>query len=113
MDFLFTKVAQAAILPRAISIRPSAKQILKAEGGLLTAESSFLRGTIMRLVITLFVLLLPMVPTFLAIRDVVYRPFDDPQKKMIWLLIIIFLPVLGGLIYFAFKIRRKTADKIG
>jgi len=66
----------------------------------------------MRVIIVLFILLLPMVPTFLAIRDVVHRPFDDPQKKMIWLLIIIFLPVLGGLIYFAFKKFRKDADKI-
>ncbi|MEW5948762.1 MAG: PLD nuclease N-terminal domain-containing protein [Thermodesulfobacteriota bacterium] len=67
----------------------------------------------MRLIIVILILLLPMVPTFLAIRDVVHRPFADPQKKMIWLLIIIFLPVLGGLIYFAFKKFRKIADKIG
>ncbi|MDD5153263.1 MAG: PLD nuclease N-terminal domain-containing protein [Desulfovibrionales bacterium] len=67
----------------------------------------------MRLIIVILILLLPMVPTFLAIRDVVHRPFDDPQKKMIWLLIVIFLPVLGGLIYFAFKKFRKIADKIG
>ncbi len=66
----------------------------------------------MRLIIVILILLLPMVPTFLAIRDVVYRPLDDPQKKMIWLLIIIFLPVLGGLIYFAFKKFRKITDKI-
>jgi heme/copper-type cytochrome/quinol oxidase subunit 2 len=66
----------------------------------------------MRLAITLFILLLPMALTFLAIRDVVYIPSDDPQKKMIWFLIIIFLPVLGGLIYFAFKKFRKIADKI-
>lgn len=66
----------------------------------------------MRLIIVILILLLPMVPTFLAIRDVVHRPLDDPQKKMIWLLIIIFLPVLGGLIYFAFKKFRKITDKI-
>ncbi|MDP3030001.1 MAG: PLD nuclease N-terminal domain-containing protein [Deltaproteobacteria bacterium] len=66
----------------------------------------------MRLIIVILILLLPMVLTFLAIRDVVHRPFDDLQKKMIWLLIIIFLPVLGGLIYFAFKKFRKIADKI-
>lgn len=35
----------------------------------------------MRLVMTLLLLLLPMVPTFLAIRDVAYRPFPDPKKK--------------------------------
>lgn len=67
----------------------------------------------MRLAIVLFILLLPMVPTFLALRDVIYRPFDDPQKKMIWLLVIAFLPVLGGLIYFALKKVRKGTDKIG
>lgn len=102
MDFLFTKTALAAILLRAISDQKTFK-----------AESSFLWGTIMRLAITLLILLLPMVPTFWAIRDVAHRSFDDPQKKMIWLLIIIFLPVLGGLIYFAFKKFRKDADKIG
>jgi len=66
----------------------------------------------MRLVIVILILLLPMALTFLALRDVVCRPFDDLQKKMIWLLIIIFLPVLGGLIYFAFRKFRKDADKI-
>ncbi|MFH1148537.1 MAG: PLD nuclease N-terminal domain-containing protein [Pseudomonadota bacterium] len=66
----------------------------------------------MRLVMTLFFLLLPMVPTFLAIRDVVHRPFADPQKKMIWLLVIVFLPVLGGIVYFILKKLRPNADKI-
>lgn len=57
----------------------------------------------MRLAVVILILSLPMVPTFLAIRDVIYRPFDDPQKKMIWFLVIVFLPVLGGLIYFTVK----------
>ncbi len=66
----------------------------------------------MRFAIVLLLLLLPMVPTVLAIQDVVHRPFSEPQKKMIWLLIIIFLPPLGGITYFLFKKLGKKTDKI-
>lgn len=65
----------------------------------------------MRFVMILFLFLLPMVPTFLAIRDLAYRPFSDPQKKMIWMLVIVFLPVLGGILYFILKKLRSNADK--
>jgi hypothetical protein len=65
----------------------------------------------MRFAVGLLILLLPMIPTVVAIRDVVARPFDDPQKRMIWLLFIIFVPVLGGTIYLLFKKRKANADK--
>lgn len=66
----------------------------------------------MRIAFVIVLFLLPMLPTYLAIRDVVYRKFEDPQKKLYWLLFLIFVPFVGGLIYFVFKKSGKSTDKI-
>ena len=51
------------------------------------------------LIILLVILILPMVFTFWAIRDVVYGHFPTLQTKYIWLAVVTLLPVVGALIY--------------
>ena len=51
------------------------------------------------LIILLVILILPMVFTFWAIRDVAYGRFPTPQTKYIWLAVVTLLPVVGGLVY--------------
>jgi Phospholipase_D-nuclease N-terminal len=51
------------------------------------------------LIILLIILILPMVFTFWAIRDVVYGQFPTLQTKYVWLAVVTLLPVVGGLVY--------------
>lgn len=43
--------------------------------------------------------LIPMLPSFWAIWDVWKRSFPSFQQKALWLCLVVFLPVLGGLVY--------------
>lgn len=48
------------------------------------------------------VALVPMLPAFWSIWHIWTHAFNgDVQKKMLWLVLVVFLPVLGGLIYVA------------
>lgn len=44
-------------------------------------------------------LVLPILPNILAIWHVFPREFPTPQEKMAWLALAVFLPVIGGLVY--------------
>ena len=46
-----------------------------------------------------FVWLLPMLPTFWSIWHIWNHEFADWQKKVLWLCLVVFVPVLGGIIY--------------
>ncbi|MDR2573442.1 MAG: PLD nuclease N-terminal domain-containing protein [Desulfovibrio sp.] len=51
--------------------------------------------------------LVPMLPTFWSIRHIWAHEFADPQRRALWLVLVVFVPVIGGLVYiFA---GRKTA----
>lgn len=53
---------------------------------------------------------LPLLPAFWSIWHIWTHAFDgEMNKKMMWLVLVVFLPVLGGLIYIA--VGRKKAGK--
>lgn len=54
-------------------------------------------------------LLLPMLPTFWSIWDIWSHSFVSYNRKMAWLALAVFVPVLGGIIYILFG--RKEARK--
>lgn len=53
---------------------------------------------------------LPILPNFVAIWHCFHRQFPTPQEKMIWFLLAIFLPVLGGLLYLAWGRKRGSKE---
>ena len=59
------------------------------------------------LIVFLFLVALP----FIAIIDLVKGNFKDGTTKLIWLLIIIFAPILGSLIYFAVGRNQKVEPR--
>lgn len=48
---------------------------------------------------------------FIAIIDLVKSNFKDGTSKLLWLLIIIFAPILGSLIYFAVGRNQKVEKR--
>jgi hypothetical protein len=54
---------------------------------------------IVNLTIFLVILILPMLLTFWAIRDVAYGQFPTLQTKYIWLAVVTLLPGVGALVY--------------
>lgn len=56
-------------------------------------------GVVLRIVLLVVLILLPMLPTFWAIRDVAYRRFPSLKGKVIWFAVVTLLPVLGALAY--------------
>ncbi len=59
------------------------------------------------LVLYLALFLVPIVPNLWSIWHVYNRDFPSVQEKMIWIGIAIFIPVLGGLGYLLFGMRRS------
>lgn len=59
----------------------------------------------------LVLFLLPMLPTFWSIWDIWNHSFPSMEKKMIWLIIVVFIPVIGGIIYI-FTGRTQAVPKI-
>jgi len=57
------------------------------------------------------VALLPMLPTFWSIWHIWGHEFSSPQQRALWLVLVVFLPVLGGLIYIVAG-RGKAMGKI-
>ena len=43
---------------------------------------------------------LPLLLNFFAIAHAYYRHFPTIQEKMVWLCVVVFVPVLGGVVYF-------------
>lgn len=50
---------------------------------------------------------LPVLPNLWAILHIFKNDFETPQEKMIWLALAVFVPLVGGLVYF-FAGRRRT-----
>lgn len=55
--------------------------------------------------------LLPMLPSFWSIWHIWDHEFATPQQRALWLVLVVFLPVLGGIIYI-FAGRGKARRKI-
>ena len=45
------------------------------------------------------VALLPMLPNFWGIWDIWNHSFITPERRMLWLLLVVFVPVVGGIVY--------------
>lgn len=57
------------------------------------AELSFMSGI-------LFLLLSPYIINIVALVDILRHEFDPHQNKLVWLLVTLFLPLIGGVLYF-------------
>ena len=47
----------------------------------------------------ILVLLIPILPNLWSIWDIWTHPFKDYKEKMLWLVVAVSIPVLGGLLY--------------
>ncbi len=45
----------------------------------------------------------------LALIDILRNQFKDSSNKIIWTLIVLFFPVLGGILYFLFGVKHKVS----
>jgi len=55
---------------------------------------------------------LTLILVFWAIIDIARSRFKDPNKRTIWLIIVIFLPMLGSILYFQLRKKLRTSEKI-
>lgn len=55
--------------------------------------------------------LIPILPNFWSIWDIWNHSFITPERRMYWLLLAVFVPVLGGLIYI-FAGRKQAMPRI-
>ncbi len=55
--------------------------------------------------------LLPMVPTFWSIWHIWSHAFSSPLQRSKWLVLVVFLPVIGGILYI-FTGRGKAGKKL-
>ncbi len=63
-------------------------------------------GFLMILVIALLIFLLPLI----ALIDIIRNDFDG-DNKLLWVLIVIFLPFIGSILYFLIGKGQKTRKK--
>ena len=68
-------------------------------------------GVLLRIFILIVLLLLPMVPTFWAIRDIAYKSFPSLRTKVIWFVVVTLLPPIGALIYIFIGRPRVRVDR--
>ena len=54
---------------------------------------------------------IPMLPTFWSIWHIWNHDFPNPQARALWLVLVVFVPVIGGIIYI-FTGRRTALAKI-
>lgn len=57
--------------------------------------------------LTFFLLMLPAALNLWAIRHAMNHEFPLEKERLIWILAGIFLPVLGGILYLLFGLRRS------
>ena len=54
---------------------------------------------------------IPMLPTFWSIWQIWNHDFPTPQARALWLVLVVFVPVIGGIIYI-FTGRKTALAKI-
>lgn len=54
------------------------------------------------------ILLIAVIPLF-ALIDILRNQFKDSSNKIIWALIVVFFPILGGILYFLFGVKQKVS----
>lgn len=56
--------------------------------------------SVIHLIIVFIFILLPSIFWIIALIDILKSDFRDTNGKIIWALVVIFLPVLGSILYF-------------
>ncbi len=56
----------------------------------------------------LLLVLVSLIPWFIALVDMLRHEFRVPQNKLIWLLTLLFVPVIGWVLYFYIGRKQKT-----
>ena len=56
--------------------------------------------SVIHLIIVFIFILLPSVFWIIALIDILKSDFRDTNGKIIWVLVVIFLPVIGSILYF-------------
>ncbi len=60
------------------------------------------------LVIIALISVIFLIPLF-ALIDILRNQFKDSTNKIIWALIVLLFPVLGGILYFLFGVKQKVS----
>ena len=55
--------------------------------------------------------MIPMIPTLWSLLHIWGYEFPTPQQRALWLVLVVFLPVIGGIIYI-FTGRKKALGKV-
>lgn len=64
--------------------------------------------SVIHLIIVFIFILLPSVFWIIALIDILKSDFRDTNDKIIWALVVIFLPVIGSILYFLIGKSQKT-----
>ncbi|GAB5527836.1 MAG: hypothetical protein Roseis2KO_57080 [Roseivirga sp.] len=59
------------------------------------------------ILVILFIVLIPAILWIWALVDIIRSDFADSTNKIVWILAIIFLPVIGALLYLLIGRRQK------
>lgn len=57
--------------------------------------------SVIHLIIVFIFILLPSIFWIIALIDILKSNFRDSNGKIIWALVVIFLPIIGSILYFA------------
>ncbi|MCH5714960.1 PLDc N-terminal domain-containing protein [Niabella hibiscisoli] len=60
------------------------------------------------LIIIAVIAIMFLIPLF-ALIDILRNQFKDSSNKIIWALIVLFFPILGGILYFLFGVKQKVS----
>ena len=63
------------------------------------------------IIIILFVGL-PLLLTIYCLYDITRSTFKDPSNKIIWVIITVFIPILGAILYLVLGRSQKASDEI-
>ena len=63
--------------------------------------------SVIHLIIVFIFILLPSIFWIIALIDILKSDFRDTNGKIIWALVVIFLPVIGSILYFFFFFSQK------
>lgn len=63
--------------------------------------------SIIHLIMVFIFILLPSILWIIALIDILKSNFKEANGKIIWVLLVIFLPILGSILYFAIGKNQK------
>ncbi len=64
-----------------------------------------------QIIVFLIAVTIPILPNLWSIWHAYYRRFDNPNERMAWLGLCVFVPVVGGLLYIIFG-RKRARGKL-